>query len=93
MGKYTVILTPVATEELRIWHKIGDKSTLRKIEKILLELSEHPDTGTGKAERLRGYLSGYWSRRVNKKERIIYKIIDSVVTVQVLSLRGHYGDS
>ena len=93
MGKYTVILTPEATEELIIWHKIGDKSTRRKIEKILLELSEHPTMGTGKAERLRGDLSGYWSRRVNKKERIIYKIIDSVVTVQVLSLRGHYGDS
>jgi toxin YoeB len=93
MGKYTVILTPEATDELRIWHKIGDQSTLRKIEKILLELSERPATGTGKAERLKGYLSGYWSRRVNKKERIIYKIIDSVVTVQVLSLRGHYGDS
>ncbi|MEI6758781.1 MAG: Txe/YoeB family addiction module toxin [Chlorobium sp.] len=93
MGKYTVILTPEATEELIIWHKIGDKSTRRKIEKILLELSEHPTMGTGKAERLRGDLSGYWSRRVNKKERIIYKIIDSVVTVQVFSLRGHYGDS
>lgn len=93
MGKYTVILTPEATDELRIWQKIGDKSTLRKIEKILLQLSEHPVTGTGKPERLKGDLSGYWSRRVNKKERIIYKIIDSVVTVQVLSLRGHYGDS
>jgi mRNA-degrading endonuclease RelE of RelBE toxin-antitoxin system len=42
MGKYTVILTPEAKEELRILHKIGDKSTLRKIEKILFELSEHP---------------------------------------------------
>ena len=93
MGKYTVILTPEATEELITWHKIGDKSTLKKIEKILLELSEHPTMGTGKAERLRGDLSGYWSRRVNKKERIIYKIIDSVVTVQVFSLRGHSGDS
>ncbi len=61
MGKYTVILTPEATDELRIWHKIGDKSTLRKIEKILLELSEHPatGTGTGKAERMKGDLSGY----------------------------------
>ena len=93
MGKYTVILTPEATGELRILYKIGDKSTLRKIENILLELSEHPTTGTGKAERLKGDFSGYWSRRVNKKDRIIYNIIDAVVTVQVLSLRGHYGDS
>ena len=93
MGKYTVILTPSATDELRIWDKIGDKSTLRKIEKILFELSEHPTTGTGKAERLKGDFSGYWSRRLNSKDRLVYKIEDAIVTVYVLPLRGHYGDS
>ncbi len=93
MGKYMVILTPEAKDELRIWEKTGDKFILRKIEKVLFELSEHQTTGTGKAGRLRGDFSGYWSRRVNKKDRIIYKIIDSVVTVQFHSHRGHYRDS
>ena len=64
MGKYTVILTPEATDELRVWHKLGTEATLRKIEKIFDELSEHPTTGTGKPERLKGDLSGkkHWGR-------------------------------
>ena len=64
-----------------------------KIEKIFDELYEHPTSGIGKAERLKGDLSGYWSRRLNKKDRMVYKIENSIVTVYVLSLRGHYGDS
>ena len=93
MGKYTVRLTPEAKDELRVLHKIGIEATIRKIEKIFDELSDHPTTGTGKPERLKGDFSGYWSRRLNKKDRIIYKIDASIVTVSVLSLLGHYGDS
>ena len=93
MGRYRVKFTAKADKDLLYWQKHGDKSILRKIEKIIDELTEHPAFGTGKAEQLRGNLSGYWSRRLNRKERLIYTINDSVVTVYVLSLRGHYGDS
>ncbi len=93
MGKYTLILTPEAKDELRAWRKIGDKAIITKIEKIVDELSVHPTTGTANPKRLKGDLSGYWSRKLNKKDRIIYKIIDSEVSVQVFSLRGHYGDT
>ena len=61
MGKYFVDITDEAKEEIRRWHKVGDKALLKKIKRILLELSEHPTTGTGKAEPLRGDLAGYWS--------------------------------
>ena len=71
----------------------GDESVIEKIKKLLIELSEHPKTGTGKPERLKGNLAGCWSRRISGKHRMVYEIDDGTVTVVVLYLRGHYGDS
>ena len=56
------------------------------------ELCEHPTTGTGKVEQLKVYLEGYWSRRINKSSRLIYKIEEETITVIVVSIKGHYGD-
>jgi toxin YoeB len=53
-------------------------------------LAEHPAMGTGQVERLKGDLSGYWSRRLNKKDRMIYKIDDVEAIVHLLSFKGHY---
>ena len=92
MGKYTVALSPQSRLELLAIHKHGNKALIKKIEKLFQELSEHPTTGTGKPEPLKGDHSGYWSRRLNKKDRIIYRIDDSIVLVYVISIKGHYGD-
>nr|WP_299586375.1 Txe/YoeB family addiction module toxin [Mucilaginibacter sp.] len=59
---------------------------------MFLELYEHPETGIGKPERLKFDLSGYWSRQINKKDRLIYLIEDKLVTVTVVSASGHYRD-
>ncbi|MCX2491986.1 Txe/YoeB family addiction module toxin [Pedobacter sp. PF22-3] len=48
--------------------------------------------GVGNPERLKFELSGLWSRRINQKDRLIYKIEDEVVTVTIISALGHYGD-
>ncbi len=66
---------------------------LKKSRSFLLNLSEHPKTGTGRPERLKGNLAGCWSRRISGKHRMVYEIDDGTVTVVVLYLRGHYGDS
>ena len=58
--------------------------------KILNELKEHPYTGTGNPEELKYELSGFWSRRINKKDRLIYEVQEEVVTVFVVSAFGHY---
>ena len=92
MGRYTLRLSKECDTHLQYWQKVSDKATLRKIDKIFSELMEHPATGTGKPETLRGDHSGYWSRRLNKKDRIIYRIDDSIVLVYVISMKGHYGD-
>ena len=74
------------------WKRHGDDATNRKIQRMLSEMEQHPRTGTGKPELLKGDLSGVWSRRIDKKNRILYEIHDDVVIVLVLSMRGHYGD-
>ena len=58
--------------------------------KILNELKDHPYTGSGNPEPLKFELSGYWSRRINKKDRLIYEVHDDIVTVVVVSALGHY---
>lgn len=90
--RYQLILTPEAEHHLDEWRKSGQKKTLLKIAALFEELCEHPTTGTGKVEQLKGGLEGYWSRRINKSSRLIYKIEESIITVFVVSLKGHYGD-
>lgn len=89
---YHLVLTPEAEHHLELWHKSGQKKVLLKIVQLFEELCKHPKTGTGKVEQLRGDLEGYWSRRINKESRLIYKIEEQTVTVYVVSLSGHYGD-
>ena len=89
---YRLVLTPEAERHLDEWRKSGQKKTLLKIVALFEELREHPTTGTGKVEQLKGDLEGYWSRRINKSSRLIYKIEEKIITVFVISLKGHYGD-
>ena len=90
MGRYRVKFTAKADRDLKEWRKIGDRAVIKKIENIFDELLEHPAMGTGQVELLKGDLSGYWSRRLNKKDRMIYAIDEVEAIVHVLSLRGHY---
>ena len=92
MGKYIVEISSQARKELQIFYKSGSKSDIRRIEQIFQELSETPYEGTGKPEPLKYLLSGYWSRRINRKDRIIYKVFEERVLVLVVSATGHYGD-
>ena len=92
MGAYRVAITDRAKKDLVIIRKSGRKSTIRKIDRIFLELSEHPYHGTGHPEPLR-YLSGnIWSRRLDKKNRLRYRVQEDVVIVTVVSVLGHYDD-
>ena len=92
MGRYSIDLKETAKKDLRKIAKSGDKSSIKKIERILSELSNHPTSGTGNPEQLKHDLTGYWSRRINKKDRIIYQIIEEPERlVVVVSALGHYG--
>ena len=90
---YKLDIIVQAKTEIAFLKKIGGKAVTKKIEKLLQELIEHPKTGTGQVEQLRGSMHGKWSRRIDKKNRLVYTIDDEIVTVEVLSAKGHYGDT
>jgi toxin YoeB len=92
MGKYSVEIKESAKKDLLKIYKSGDKATIKKIEAIVLELEKHPETGIGNPEALKHSLTGYWSRRINKKDRLIYEIIEAKVLVSIVKLSGHYND-
>jgi len=93
MGKYIVEISSKARKELQIHYKSGNKSVIRRIEQILLELSKTPYEGVGNPEPLKYQLAGYWSRRINKKDRFIYKVYEDRIVVLVVSAIGHYSDT
>jgi toxin YoeB len=92
MGKFRITLTDQAKKDITKHYKSGNQATIKKIEKILVELSDHPSTGTGNPEQLKFELTGLWSRRINSKDRMIYEILEDVVIVDILSVMGHYSD-
>ena len=63
-----------------------------KVSAFVDELKEHPKTGTGHPEQLKGQPEGRWSRRISQKHRLVYRIFDTEVLVLVLSAYGHYDD-
>ena len=89
---YKVEFTPIADRHLDEWVRSGQLKIINKIFGLIEELKEHPTTGTGQVERLRGNYSGYWSRRIDKGSRMIYRIDDDTIIVTIVSLKGHYGD-
>lgn len=90
--KYQIKFSPDAEAHLEFWIGSGQTTVLKKLGKLFEELEIHPMTGTGKPERLRGDLQGYWSRRITKADRMVYRIYGQEVLVSVVSLKGHYGD-
>lgn len=92
MGKFRIKIEKSAQNDIDKFYKSGNLSSIKKIEKILLELSENPYDGTGQPEQLKYELSGYWSRRINQKDRIVYRVEEEIVMVYVVSAMGHYHD-
>lgn len=71
--------------------KKSDPQAFKKLERLILELREHPYTGTGKPHQLR-QLEGVWSRKLDKKNRIRYMVNETSVVVFIISTLGHYDD-
>ena len=92
MGSYKIIIKETAEKDFLKHKKSGNKQNLFKISKIIEELREHPYTGIGKPEQLKYNLQGLWSIRINQKDRLIYEVVEDVVSVYILSAIGHYED-
>jgi toxin YoeB len=82
-----VIFTPEAFDDLQYWKLSGNKSVQIKITELINSIRINPFDGIGKPEPLQYHLSGKWSRRSNKENRLIYSVDDKI---HIYSLRGHY---
>jgi toxin YoeB len=66
----------------------NDKATFRKINALIKECQRHPFEGIGKPEPLKGDLSGYWSRRIDREHRLVYRVRDGAL--EIVQCRYHY---
>lgn len=73
-----------------IYWQTEDKKTLKKINKLIEDVCRNRNSGLGKPEPLLGDLSGFWSRRINEKDRLVYKIDEK--NVYIISCKYHYAD-
>ncbi|MBF1686369.1 MAG: Txe/YoeB family addiction module toxin [Selenomonas sp.] len=76
-----------AWEDYLDW-QMQDKKTLRRINLLIKDAERNPYTGLGKPEPLRGDLSGFWSRRIDEKNRLIYRFSSDFL--EIASCKGHY---
>ena len=88
---YVLRFSAQADKVAKKWKK-SNPSAFKKYAKILAELMEHPRTGIGHPEALRGGGDVTWSRHVTAHDRVVYDIYDDVVAVYVLEVEGHYDD-
>ena len=87
---YQIKFTEEALKDIERLKKSGNKSVLKKLADLFLELQEHPYTGTGRVEQLKHYEIQTLSRRINREHRLVYRVQEQTITVLVLSAFGHY---
>lgn len=67
-----------------------DKKTLKRINQLIKDIERNGHSGLGKPEPLKGNLSGFWSRRIDKRNRLVYRIAGD--EIQIIQCRTHYGE-
>ena len=78
-----------AWQDFLLWMR-EDRKTAKKIASLLADFERNGNEGLGKPESLKGNLSGYWSRRISEKDRLIYRFDET--TIYIAACKGHYGD-
>lgn len=82
-----ISFTPTAWNDYVYWQG-QDKKTLKRINTLIKECLRTPFEGIGKPEPLLGDLAGFWSRRIDEKNRLVYEVTEAAITV--ISCRYHY---
>ena len=73
-----------------IYWQTQDKKTLKRINMLLKDIERDNFDGLGKPEPLKGDMSGFWSRRIDDVNRLVYRIREDVM--EIVSCKGHYED-
>ena len=87
MSDRLVSWTDEAWKSYLYW-QTQDRKTLKRINKLIAEVLRSPFDGIGKPEPLRENLSGFWSRRIDDTNRLVYAVDDETITI--ISCRYHY---
>jgi len=80
--------TETALSHRDFWKKSGRVTVMKRISSLIASIESTPDKGIGKPEQLKYELSGTWSRRIDKENRITYEIHEDHVLI--LAMKGHY---
>ena len=78
-----------ADKDFEFWCS-SDRKTAQKIVALLEEMVETPYSGKGKPEALKHEYSGFWSRRINSKDHIVYRVDEQAGVLFIVSMRKHY---
>ena len=78
-----------AWEDYLSW-QIMDKKILKRINALIKDIQRNPFDGIGKPEPLRGNRSGWWSRRIDGENRVVYKVEGDMAIIA--ACKGHYDD-
>ena len=73
-----------------IYWQTQDKKTLKKINKLIEDIERNGYNGIGHPEPLKHELSGFWSREIDEKNRLVYRIENGIL--EIAKCRTHYGD-
>lgn len=84
-----IVFTKNGWNDYQYWLNEGKKN-LKRLNKLIQDITRNGNTGIGKPEALTNDLQGLWSRRINERDRLIYKIENN--ELYILSCRYHYGD-
>ena len=82
-----IIFTKISWEDYTSWQN-ADKKMLRKINELIKDIQRTPFEGKGKPEPLKYDLAGFWSRRIDREHRLVYKFENNEVLIY--SCRFHY---
>jgi len=82
-----ISFTIEAWDHYSYWQK-NDKRRINKINGLIKECLRTPFEGTGKPEALKGELQGYWSRRIDNVNRLVYKYDNDIL--YIIACRFHY---
>ena len=74
-----------------LYWQMRDKKTLRRINQLITDIERNWYRGIGKPEPLRDDLAGWWSRRIDDKNRIVYRLQGD--HVEIAQCKGHYDDT
>jgi toxin YoeB len=85
----TLAWTTEAWEDYLYWQK-QDRKNLKRINTLIRDAMRTPYEGLGKPEPLRFDLTGYWSRRIDREHRLVYKFESDTDTLVIVQCRYHY---